>query len=83
MLCAAGHDHINDARVRYRGVTLMYNRMSGLSSNNVISKGLGDRLIQGCSIYTVSAEGTVTIGDILYEDRYPHYREEIHGIIRK
>ena len=83
VLCVAGHDHINDSRVRYRGVTLMYNRMSGLSSYNVISKGLGDRLIQGCSIYTVSAEGTVTIGDILYEDRYPHYREEIHGIIRK
>ncbi|MGN0747932.1 MAG: metallophosphoesterase [Aristaeellaceae bacterium] len=83
VLCVAGHDHINDSRVRYRGVTLMYNRMSGLSSYNVISKGLGDRLIQGCSVYTVSAGGEISIGDILYEERYPQYREAIHGVIRK
>lgn len=83
VLCVAGHDHINDSRVRYRGVTLMYNRMSGLSSYNVISKGLGDRLIQGCSVYTVTAGGEISVGDIFYEDRYPWYREEIYRIIRR
>lgn len=83
VLCVAGHDHINDSRVRYRGVTLMYNRMSGLSSYNVISKGLGDRLIQGCSVYTVTAAGDISVGDIFYEDRYPRYREEIYRIIRR
>ena len=79
----SGHDHINDSHMMYRGVRLVYNRMSGLSSYNVISKGLSDRLIQGCSVYDVYADGHVEYGDILYEDRYGGYRDEILKVIRK
>ena len=67
----------------YRGIRLVYNRMSGMSSYNVISKGLSDRLIQGCSIYDVYADGHVEYGDIFYEDRYGAYRDEIMKVIRR
>jgi len=79
----AGHDHINDFRVRYRGIQLIYNRMSGFSSYNVLSKRKGDRLLQGCSVYTIDFEGNVAFGDIVYEDRYPQYHDAIHAVIRK
>lgn len=78
-----GHDHINDSHVLHRGIRLVYNRMSGLSSYNVISKGISDRLIQGCTVYNVCEDGHVEYGDIYYEDRYPNYREEILKIIKK
>ena len=78
-----GHDHINDSHVLYRGIRLIYNRMSGLSSYNVISKKLGNKLLQGCTVYTIHADGTTEYGDIFYEDRYPQYREEIYRVIRK
>ena len=80
---AAGHDHVNDFRILYRGIQLVYNRMSGISSYNVISEKLGDRLIQGCSVYTIDARGGVTFGDIFYEDRYPGYHDGIYAVIRK
>ena len=78
-----GHDHINDSHALHRGIRLVYNRMSGLSSYNVISKGISDRLIQGCTVYNVYEDGQVEYGDIYYEDRYPHYREEILKVIKK
>lgn len=78
-----GHDHINDSHLLYKGVRLIYNRMSGLSSYNVISKKLGNKLLQGCTVYTIHADGTAEYGDIFYEDRYPQYREEIYRVIRK
>lgn len=79
----AGHDHINDSRTLYRGVVCMYNRMSGLSSYNLISKKLGSTLLQGCSVYFVDAAGAMTFGDILYEERYPQYHDDIYRVIRK
>lgn len=57
--------------------------MSGMSSYNVISKKLADRLLQGCAVYTIDAAGQVSYGDILYEDRYPQYHDEIYAVIRK
>lgn len=78
-----GHDHINDFRIRYKGIDCIYNRMSGFSSYNVISKKQGDRLMQGCSVYTIDAEGNVDFGDIIYADRFPQYYDAIYAIVRK
>lgn len=77
----AGHDHVNDYRVLYDGVWLCYNRNSGYSSYNVVSKGLGDNLIQGCSIYTISDEGSITFGDVINADIYP--QEEVVKLYKK
>ena len=79
----AGHDHINDSHILYRGIRLIYNRMSGFSSYNVISKHISDRLIQGCTVYEIHADGHVEYGDILYDDRYPQYMNEILKVIRR
>lgn len=78
-----GHDHINDFRVLYRGVYMIYNRMSGLSSYNLISKKLGNRLLQGCSVYYIDAQGRLGFGDLFYEDRYPYDHDDIYAVIRK
>ena len=77
----SGHDHINDSHYMYNGIRLIYNRVSGLSSYNLISKGLSDKLIQGCSVYRIHPDGSVTYSDIFYEDRYPGYHDEIHSVI--
>lgn len=79
----AGHDHVNDFWALYQGVYLLYNRMSGLSSYNVISKKMGDKLIQGASVFYIDAEGRVGFGDVFYEDRFPYYQSEIYAVIRK
>lgn len=78
-----GHDHVNDSKVLYKGILLMYNRMSGMSSYNTISKKVADKLMQGATIYYIDAEGQVTFDDVIYEDRYPQYHDEIYSVIRK
>ena len=78
----AGHDHINTARYLYKGIRLAYNRMSGLSSYNVVSKQLADKLLQGCSVYRIHADGMVDFDDVVYEDRFPQFRDEIYAVIR-
>lgn len=65
-----GHDHMNDYRVRYKGVWLCYNQMSGYSSYNVITKKKGDKLIQGCSIYIISSEGEITFDKVINANKY-------------
>jgi len=77
-----GHDHVNDSHYLYRGIRLIYNRMSGMSSYNTISARKADRLMQGCSVYYVHHDGHVTYDDIIYEDRYPQHRDEIYSVIR-
>lgn len=79
----AGHDHVNDFRALYQGIYLLYNRMGGLSSYNVISKKMGDRLIQGASVFYIDAEGRTGFGDVFYEDRFPYYQGEIYAVIQK
>lgn len=79
----AGHDHVNDSKVMYKGILLMYNRMSGMSSYNAISKKVADKLMQGATIYYIDAEGQVTFDDVIYEDRYPQYHDEIYSVIRR
>ena len=79
----AGHDHINDSKVLYKGILLMYNRMSGMSSYNTISKKVANKLIQGATIYYIDEQGQVTFDDVIYEDRYPQYHDEIYRVIRK
>lgn len=79
----AGHDHVNDSKVLYKGILLMYNRMSSMSSYNTISKKVADRLMQGATIYYIDADGQVTFDDVIYEDRYPQYHDEIYSVIRK
>jgi hypothetical protein len=78
----SGHDHINVSRYLYKGVELIYNRMSGLSSYNVVSKKLADKLMQGCSVYYIHEDGKVTYDDILYEDAFPQYHDDIYAVIR-
>ena len=79
----AGHDHINDFRILYKGIQCIYNRMGGLSSYNVISKKQGTRLMQGCSVYTIDVQGNVSFGDVIYADRFPQYYDSIYAIVRK
>ena len=79
----SGHDHINFSRVLYRGVQMVYNRMSGMSSYNVISKKLSDKLLQGCTVYRIDENGQLSFDDIVYEDRYPQYHDRIYEVIRK
>ena len=78
-----GHDHVNDSHMLYKGVRLIYNRMSGFSSYNAISKKVAPRLLQGASVYTVHHNGSMTFSDIFYEDMYPGYMPEIYKVIRK
>ena len=78
-----GHDHVNDSRIQYKGVYLNYNRMSGISSYNALSKRVSDTILQGCSIYYIDAEGRVSYDDVFYEERYPQYRDRIYAIIRR
>ncbi len=66
-----GHDHVNDFHAQYRDVTLCYNRCSGFSSYNAVTKGLSDTLQQGATVYTVDfSSGGVAIEDIRYSDLY-------------
>lgn len=81
-LFVCGHDHINDSRYLYKGIYLMYNRMGGMSSYNTISTRRTDRLLKGCSVYYVHADGSIAFDDILYEERYPEYRDDIYAVIR-
>lgn len=78
-----GHNHINDFRVLYKGIQLIFNRMSGFSSYNVVSTKRGKKLLQGCSVYYVDADGNVTYDDIIYHDRYPQEREMMYRVIQK
>jgi len=78
-----GHDHINDFRVLYKGIQLSYNRMSGYSSYNIISKRQGEKLMQGCSVYYVDVNGQVTFDDIIYHDRYPQDRNKMYQVIQR
>lgn len=75
-----GHDHVNSYGMLYKGIKLIYNRSSGFSSYNVLTKGLSDTLAQGATIYTIDAVGTLSINDYIYsnyydmEDAYALYR---------
>lgn len=69
--------------ILYQGVVMVYNRMSGMSSYNAISKKVSEKLLQGCTVYWIDEEGHLTFDDILYEDRYPQYRDEMYRVIRK
>lgn len=82
MAFVVGHDHVNASRYLYEGVQFIYNRMSGLSSYNAISSKGKDKLMQGCSIYYIHEDGQVTFDEILYEDRYPQYHDDIYAVIR-
>ena len=77
-----GHDHINASRYLYKGVQFIYNRMSGLSSYNVVSKKLADKLMQGCSVYYIHEDGQVTFDEIIYEDYFPQYHDDIYAVVR-
>ncbi|GEM_PF-117057 len=87
-LVVAGHDHINDFILNYKGITLAYCETSGYSSYNVLSKKVvleGEGLIQGYSIYTYDRDGGFTIetkhnADM---DYYSEYEEGLMGVIRK
>lgn len=67
-----GHDHVNDFAVMYEGIELIYNQASGYSCYDMYSK-LKDSdptvteavRIQGCTVYTVHADGTVGIESII------------------
>lgn len=79
----SGHDHVNFSRVLYQGVVMAYNRMSGMSSYNAVSKKVSDKLLQGCTVYWIDENGRLTFDDIIYEDRYPQYHDEMYRVIRK
>ena len=79
----AGHDHVNDFHILHEGIRLMYNRASGLSAYNMISQKVSEHSGVGCTVYTVDYEGNVTFRDLLFEDYFPEYRDEIHRVIRK
>ncbi len=66
----SGHDHINTFRIRYKGVWLCYNRCSGYSSYNVVTRKLGTQLEQGATIYYIEESGALTFGDIINRDYF-------------
>ena len=78
-----GHDHVNDFCILYDGVKLMYNRAGGLAAYNAVSKKLSDHSLLGCSVYTVTADGSITFSDLFYEDYFPQYRDTIRKVMRK
>ena len=53
------------------------------SSYNALTKKASDKLMQGCSIFYIGCDGSVTFDEIIYEDRYPQYHDEIYSVIRK
>lgn len=65
-----GHDHVNNFRIRYKGVWLCYNRGSGYDSYNSVTKKVSDKLNQGASIYTIKADGEIEFGDIINGERF-------------
>jgi len=65
-----GHDHVNNYRILYKNVLLCYNRSSGYSSYNIVTKGMSDKLEQGASIYSINQDGTLSFGDIINRDYF-------------
>nr|MCR5278775.1 metallophosphoesterase [Lachnospiraceae bacterium] len=85
----AGHDHINDFIVTYKGIMLGYNLPGNYSSYNIISKkekpifGGIDYPIQGYNIYTFSEDRKVSVKPVMYHNAFPELRDEVMSIIRK
>lgn len=85
----AGHDHINDFIVKYRGITLGYNLPGCYSSYNVISKrdkitvGKTDKLIQGYCLYSFDKGSDISVEHVFYHDIFPDMRERVYSVIRK
>lgn len=76
-LVVAGHDHINDFAVRYKGVILAYNVPSGYSSYNVVSKGISNKMIKGYSVYKYTSDGGVELSQVRNADLYPEEQDDI------
>ena len=74
---------LNDFRVLYKGVQLIYNRMSGMSSYNALTKKVNDTLVQGCFMYYIHEDGQLGFEDILYKDRFPQYYDDMYRVVRK
>ena len=72
-----GHDHVNDFALRYKGVELIYNQVSGYSSYNVVSSKRGAALIQGGTVYTVGEDGSLSWKSFQNAALYPEMQEEI------
>lgn len=66
----AGHDHVNNYHIKYKGIDLIYNRSSGYSSYNTLTKGVKPTLEQGATLYSIDSAGNVTINDIINRERY-------------
>lgn len=81
-LVVAGHDHINDFVLKYKGVTLSYNVPGGYSSYNIITKKLGDRLIKGYTRYIFSEDGSFSLEQMRNEDLYPDRQEAVHNLYK-
>lgn len=81
-LVVAGHDHINDFVVLYKGVILSYNVPSGYSSYNLVSKGISDKLMKGYTTYTVSTDGLVGIYQKRNADIYPEEQGAIKALYK-
>lgn len=73
----SGHDHINNFRIKYQDVYLIYNQVSGYSSYNVKTKGLSNKLMQGCSVYLIDKDGALSFRTVINADRFPELQEEI------
>ena len=73
----SGHDHVNNFRIKYKGVYLINNQSSGYSSYNMATKGLSNDLLQGCSIYTIDAQGSITFDTVVNAERFPQLQAEI------
>jgi hypothetical protein len=78
-----GHDHVNDYRVLYKGIQLIYNRMGGMGSYNALTKKVHDSLLQGCFVYHIGYSGQMDVEDFLYKDRLPHLYDEMYSVVRK
>lgn len=68
----AGHDHINDFRLKYKGVYLIYNQPSGYSSYNLITRKKGNTLLKGYSVYTINSDGSIDFNQGKNIEMYDH-----------
>lgn len=73
----AGHDHINNFIIDYKGVKLGYCESSGYSSYNVVTRGLEKDLIQGYSIFNIDKLGELEWLNIKNADIWPELQDDI------
>lgn len=78
----AGHDHINDFVLNYKGVRLGYCQSSGYSSYNVATRGTGEQLLQGYSEFLISENGDLSWNNKKNADVWPELENKVSNLFK-